>query len=186
MQKNISTRISYLAVGNSNNIIRVRSIRQIRSSQSTGNNQKVKKSNGVSRAEFEALQHENQSLKEELKQCRKKWMHKLQRILEENLFSFLARPTGAALNYFFEIYNLLRNQSIDEDDDDECDDELQSILTTLNMTETQLKSCLNRNSITKTCRNITKRIYPSAEQRSKMSVSKMNRETLAAIHSKFL
>ena len=52
------------------------------------------------------------------------------------------------------------------------------------MSENELKSCEHDTDITKTCRQITKYIYPDVHARAKMLVSSMRAEQLQAVQGK--
>jgi hypothetical protein len=52
----------------------------------------------------------------------------------------------------------------------------------LNLNPVQLKNCQHKTDIKKTCRNITKCLFPNIRKRAKMLVSSMNRKKLTAIH----
>lgn len=91
------------------------------------------------------------------------------------------RPTGPAANYFVDIGRILSGASNEENPDEDKGDKLESICTELKMTENELKSCQHDTDITKTCRQITKYIYPDVHARAKMLVSSMKAEQLQAV-----
>jgi hypothetical protein len=94
------------------------------------------------------------------------------------------RPTGPAVNSFVEIGRILSGASIEENPDEEKGDKLDNICTQLKMSENELKSCEHDTDITKTCRQITKYIYPDVHARAKMLVSSMRAEQLQAVQGK--
>ena len=80
-----------------------------------------------------------------------------------------------------EIAKILSGASNEENPDEEKGDKLENICTQLKMSENELKSCEHDTDITKTCRQITKYIYPDIRARAKMLVSSMRVEQLQSV-----
>ena len=62
------------------------------------------------------------------------------------------------------------------------DDKIKRICNTLNLERAELDKCIDKFDITKTCRHITKRLYPDEEERYSMSVSTVPTNIIEAIH----
>ena len=80
-----------------------------------------------------------------------------------------------------EIGKILSGVLNEENYDDEKGDKLENICARLEISENELKSCEHDTDITKTCRQITKYIYPDVHARAKMLVSSMRAEQLQAV-----
>lgn len=95
------------------------------------------------------------------------------------LIYFFNRPHGEIANYFIQLA-----ESLSENTDGEQQKKQKRICSALNLTKRQLRSAHHPTDITKTCRSITKLIYPDVSARVQMLTSLMPNETLAAIRGK--
>ena len=77
-------------------------------------------------------------------------------------------------SYFIQMGQLLSGANADskQQNDKEM---LKEICATLGLSEGNLKSCKHPNDITKTCREIVRKIYPNKSERAKQSVTVMAR-----------
>ena len=62
---------------------------------------------------------------------------------------------------------------------------IREISIVLNLNDVQLGECKDRSDITKTCRNITRVLYPRVQTRTKKPVSSMPSKTIQAINGKY-
>ncbi|CAF1316274.1 unnamed protein product [Adineta ricciae] len=129
-------------------------------------NKKIKLSGTFTQAACEKLARENVQLKKELDMYKENWM---------------PRPTGAAKNYIVDVGRVLSGELNNNEEDK--GEKLENICTTLGLNEKELKSCEHKTDITKTCRQIVKKLYSEPKERAKLSVVKMDLQVLQAIHS---
>ncbi len=71
---------------------------------------------------------------------------------------FLNRPTGETAAYFLKISNIIKNKCSDVEEKEQK--KMENIAKILKLNVNQLTNC-KQQSITKTCRNIIKTIFPN-------------------------
>ncbi|CAF1481557.1 unnamed protein product [Rotaria magnacalcarata] len=117
-----------------------------------------------SKVTYQQLVNENLELKRQIEIYRSDWMPK---------------PVGSASTYFIEMgRRLSSNRNIEQAAHERKIADISSILK---LSAGQLKKCQHETDITKTCRNITKYLFPNIRKRAKMLVTSMNTTTLEAI-----
>lgn len=103
------------------------------------------------------------------------------KLIEHTLFSLIARPTGAAAEYL-----LMATRPLTEDNTNQTNERksypLQHLCDALQMTQNQLQQCTHTTDITKTCRKITRFLYPNNTDCAKLTIKLIDRQQLDAIH----
>lgn len=151
------------------------------------------KSNAMLLKKVKKLKQRNRKLKQKVKFYETAWMPKQVFVFaNRNLLFYLTRPTGVAASYFIDTYKRISKSSHKQNSNEKTErtdgqekNSLKVICDAFNIDEKVLNRC-KRRTITKTCREITKRLYSDVSERAKMRVSLIPQENLFAIHGKYL
>lgn len=128
--------------------------------------EKQKKRKKISAIEYENLQRR---------------VKQLEKINDSYKHHWMPRPNPNAAAYFVEVGKVLSGDA-ETMSGDEKSTKLERLCEILNMTEKELQDCEHKTDITKTCRQITRFIYPDIDKRAQLLVSTMDDVQLRAIH----
>jgi hypothetical protein len=100
--------------------------------------------------------------------------------------SFFNRPTVEVSLYFKDVYKRISDNPKDkEETDKQQQTNLEPLSILLNTNQQILNDC-KRSTITRTCREIVKKLYKNKKERSEMFISLLPDEKLKAIKSKYV
>lgn len=94
------------------------------------------------------------------------------------------RPVGTVASYFLNVAAMLSDTSNEAEEQNSRRKKISKICKALRLSNDELEQCRHPTDITKTCRHIVKRLYPSLTERAKLKVSKISSRRLQAIHGK--
>ncbi|CAF1568991.1 unnamed protein product [Rotaria magnacalcarata] len=150
------------------NIINVTKERYVLSSKSIPPCTKQKRIGTNPKMKYQSLLNENIQLKKQIEEYQKHWIPK---------------PEGDAASYFIQLGKSLSNNTDRKQKEKKkrAQKKLNRIYRALNLTKSQLKAAHHSTDITKTCRSITKLLYPDVSTRATMLTSLLPNETITAI-----
>ncbi|CAF1400789.1 unnamed protein product [Rotaria magnacalcarata] len=150
------------------NIINVTKERYVLSDKSIPSCTKQKRIGRNRKIKYQKLLDENIQLKKQIEEYQKHWIPK---------------PVGETASYFIQLGKSLSNNTDRKQKEKKrrTKRKLNRIYRALNLTKGQLKTAQHSTDITKTCRSITKLMYPDVSTRATMLTSLLPNKTITAI-----